>query len=253
MKIIMEKRDGAAFVTLDHPPLNVLNLALLRELQAALDALAGDVSVGFLVIRGGGTRAFSAGVDIKDHTREKVPEMLRSVHGVIRSLFCLPQVTIALVRGSCLGGGCELASSCDLVLASEESFFATPEIQVGCYPPVALARFPSQLGYHRSAEMILTGRRVSAREAAAMGLVNRVVPAEELDQALAALLEELRGKSRAVLRVALRGLREAALKNLSAALERSEELYLQELLKTEDMEEGVRAFLEKRKPDWRHR
>ncbi|MCZ6451469.1 MAG: enoyl-CoA hydratase/isomerase family protein, partial [Deltaproteobacteria bacterium] len=153
----MEKKDRAAVITLVRPPLNVLDLSMLRELRRALDSVDGDGAVDFLVLRGGGDRAFSAGVDVKDHTRQKVPEMLEVVHGVIRRLLTLRQITIALVRGACLGGGCELASSCDLILASEESFFATPEINVGCYPPVALARFPSQIGYHRAAEMILTG------------------------------------------------------------------------------------------------
>ena len=253
MSILLEKRDETAFLTLDRPPLNVLDLSALRQLQAALDSLRADEAVDFLVIRGGGERAFSAGVDVKDHTRDKVPEMLEVVHGAIRTLLSLPQITIARVRGACLGGGCEIASSCDFILASEESFFATPEIQVGCYPPVALARFPSQIGYHRAAELILTGRRIPAREAAAIGLINRALPAAGLDAAVQELLAELRGKSRAVLRLTLKGLRELTLKGFSERLARSEEIYLKELLKTDDVEEGARAFLEKRKPAWRHR
>jgi len=253
MSILLEKRDETAFLTLDRPPLNVLDLSALRQLQAALDSLRADEAVDFLVIRGGGERAFSAGVDVKDHTRDKVPEMLEVVHGAIRTLLSLPQITIAQVRGACLGGGCEIASSCDFILASEESFFATPEIQVGCYPPVALARFPSQIGYHRAAELILTGRRIPAREAAAIGLINRALPAAGLDAAVRELLEELQGKSRAVLRLTLKGLRELTLKGFSERLARSEEIYLKELLKTDDVEEGARAFLEKRKPAWRHR
>ena len=253
MNIFLKKKDRTALITLERSPLNVLNLPMLREFQAALDSLSGDDAIDFLVIRGGGERAFSAGVDVKDHTREKVPEMLQVGHGVIRSLLSLPQITIALVQGACLGGGCELASSCDFILASDDSFFATPEIHVGCYPPVALVRFASQIGYHRAAEMVLTGRRISAQEAAMIGLINRAVPATELEQALETLLEELYGKSRAVLRIALRGLRETSLRNFPAELKNSEDLYLRELLKTEDMEEGVRAFLEKRKPYWRHR
>lgn len=253
MNIVLHKKDRTASLTLDRPPVNVLNISMLRELREALESVGGDSAIDFLVIRGGGERAFSAGVDVKDHTREKVPEMLDVVHGVIRRLFTLPQITLALVRGACFGGGCELASSCDFILATEESFFATPEIQVGCYPPVALARFPSLLGYHRAAEMILTGRRISAQEALSMGLITRVVPSRELEQAGESFLEELREKSRAVLRLTLKGLREVALKDFSAALGRSEEIYLKELLQTEDVEEGVQAFLEKRKPDWRHR
>lgn len=253
MNISVEKRNRTITLTLERPPLNVLNLALLGQLRETLDPLKNDSETDFLVLRASGERAFSAGVDVKDHTRDKVPEMLDAVHGAIRSLLSLPQITIALVRGACLGGGCELASSCDFILASDDSFFATPEIQVGCFPPVALARFPPQIGYHRAAEMILTGRRISAQEAAAIGLINRAVAGKDLEKALQELLEELKGKSRAVLRIALKGLREISLKNFSANLARSEELYLKELLATEDVEEGVQAFLEKRKPRWNHR
>ena len=252
MSIVMEKKDRAAVITLVRPPLNVLDLSMLRELRRALDSVDGDGAVDFLVLRGGGDRAFSAGVDVKDHTRQKVPEMLEVVHGVIRRLLTLRQITIALVRGACLGGGCELASSCDLILASEESFFATPEINVGCYPPVALARFPSQIGHHRAAEMILTGSKISAREALAIGLINRVITEGELEGALVTLLDELRGKSAAVLRVTIKGLREISLGAFNDALKRSEEIYLNELLKTDDVEEGLQAFLEKRKPQWKN-
>ncbi|MDE0028119.1 MAG: enoyl-CoA hydratase-related protein [Deltaproteobacteria bacterium] len=251
--IHLEKTGGVASVVIDRPPLNVLNLALLRELRQALDEVDRDDGVELIEISGAGERAFSAGVDVKDHTRSQVPEMLDLVHGVIRKLMSLRQPTIAVVDGVCLGGGCELASSCDLVLASEESLFATPEITVGCFPPVALARFSSQIGYHRAAEMILTGRRLTAREAESIGLVNRVVPRDRLGQSLEELRNELLDKSRAVLRITLKGLREIGLKELSAALARSEEIYLKELLETEDVEEGVQAFAEKRKPEWLHR
>jgi cyclohexa-1,5-dienecarbonyl-CoA hydratase len=238
---------------MDRPPLNVLDIALLREFDSALAKCAQDNETDIIVIQGAGERAFSAGVDIRDHTREKVPEMLDVVHGVIRKLLMMPQVTIARVRGLCLGGGCELASSCDFVIASEDSAFATPEIHVGCYPPVALARFSSLIGYHRAAEMILTGRKVPAQEALAIGLINRVFPGDQLESGLQSLLEELLGKSGAVLRIALKGLRELALKDFSDALKRSEDLYRNELLRTEDVEEGLRSFLEKRKARWTHR
>ncbi len=253
MNILLGKKDRTAFVSLQRPPLNVMNISMMVELREVLEQLDGDSKVDFLVLRGDGDRAFSAGVDIKDHTREKVPEMLKVVHGIIRKLFTIRQVTLAVVQGACLGGGWELASSCDLILASEESIFATPEITVGCYPPVALARFPSLMGYHRAAETILTGRRYSAREAHDFGMVNRVVPTAELEQAMDSLLGELKGKSAAVLRIALRGLRANSLGSLFEALKRSEEMYVNELLKTEDVEEGVRAFLNKGKPQWNHK
>lgn len=251
--IQVEEQERVARVILDRPPLNILDIPALRELGDALKKIGSRRAAQFLVLTGSGPKAFSAGVDVRDHTREKAPAMLDAVHGVIRRLATMPQITIAVVQGACLGGGLELASSCDLVLASEDSFFATPEISVGCYPPVALVRFPSQLGYHRAAEMILTGRRLTAKEALAIGLVNRVAPSEELWRSLEALLEELKGKSGAVLRLALKGLREISGRDFLAGLKKSEEIYLKELLKTEDVEEGVRAFLEKRKPSWKHR
>ena len=253
MGINVEKKERVSRITLDRPPLNVLDITLLRDLDATLAACANESHTDVLVIQGAGQRAFSAGVDIRDHTREKVPEMLDAVHGVIRKLFAVPQVTIAVVQGVCLGGGCELATCCDFVLASEDSFFATPEIQVGCYPPVALARFSSLVGYHRAAEMILTGRKFSAREALEMGLISRVLPPDQLKAGVDSLLQDLLDKSGAVLRVTIKGLRDLSLEGFSDRLGRSEQLYREELLRTQDVEEGIRGFLEKRKPHWRHR
>jgi cyclohexa-1,5-dienecarbonyl-CoA hydratase len=253
MAVTSEKKDRVQWITWDRPPLNVLNIALLRELDRLLSDCAADSTVDLVLLQGAGQRAFSAGVDIKDHTADKVPEMLEVAHGVVRKLLALPQVTIAVVRGACLGGGCEVASSCDFIVASEQSSFATPEILVGCYPPVALARFSRLIGYHRAAEMILTGRRFSAREAQALGLINRVFADHEFDSGVQTLLEELLGKSGAVLRLTVQGLRELSLSGFNEALQRSEEIYCTELLKTHDVEEGVKAFLEKRPPNWTHR
>ena len=252
MAVTCDKNGRLVSIVWDRPPLNVLNLAILRELDDALSSCAPLTDVDVIVLRGAGERAFSAGVDIRDHTPEKVPEMLNVVHGVIRKLLALPQVTVAAVRGVCLGGGLEIASSCDLLIASEDSSFATPEILVGCYPPVALARFAGLIGYHRAAEMILTGRRFSAAEAHAAGLINRVSAADQLESNLAALLDELLSKSGAVLKLTARGLRELSLQNFNQALTRSEEIYCSELLKTDDVAEGVGAFLEKRPANWRH-
>jgi cyclohexa-1,5-dienecarbonyl-CoA hydratase len=253
MPLNTDKKPRVTCITMERPPLNVLDIQLLRELDREITACAADTTTDVVLIRGAGTRAFSAGVDIRDHTREKVPEMLDVVHRIIRKLLALPQVTIAAVRGVCLGGGCELATSCDLIVASEDSSFATPEIHVGCYPPVALARFSSLIGYHRAAEMILTGRHHTAREALGLGLINRVLAGEQFDDGVTSLLEELLSTSGAVLRIALKGLRELSLRDFAGALSRSEEIYCRELLHTEDVDEGVRAFLEKRKPNWKHR
>jgi len=253
MNLNVDKKDRLLTITWNNPPLNVLDILLLRKLDEILRSCAADPTVDVLVLRGQGPKAFSAGVDIKDHTRAQVPEMLDIVHGVIRKLVSLPQVTIAAVRGACLGGGCEVASVCDFIIASEASVFATPEILVGCYPPVALARFASLIGYHRAAEMILTGRRFSAREAEAMGLINRVCVDDELERGVDSLVRELLSKSGAVLRLTVKGLRELSLRDFDAALQRAEQIYCDELLQTADVEEGVQAFIQKRAPEWRHR
>src|SRR5258705_12856149 len=154
MAVVVEQNRRTLSITWDRPPLNVLDIALLRELDQALISCADDSSIDVVLLQGAGDRAFSAGVDIKDHTSEKVPEMLEVMHGVIRKLLTLPQATIALVRGVCLGGGCELASSCDFIVAAEESTFATPEIIVGCFPPGALPRFSLVIGFPRPPENI---------------------------------------------------------------------------------------------------
>jgi len=253
MSVKVDRKERLLTITWDRPPLNVLDIIVLRELDEILRSCAADRDIDVVLLQGEGSKAFSAGVDIKDHTKEKVPEMLKVVHGVIRKLLGLPQVTIAAVRGACLGGGCEIASVCDFIVASEQSSFATPEILVGCYPPVALARFASLIGYHRAAEMILTGRRFTAREAQAMGLINRVCADGELESGVQNLLDELLSKSGAVMRLTVKGLRELSLRNFELALQRSEQIYCDELLNTADVEEGVQAFLQKRPPQWRHR
>jgi cyclohexa-1,5-dienecarbonyl-CoA hydratase len=253
MPLVCRQTGRLLSVIWERPPLNVLDISLLRDIDAVLSDCTGRGDIDIILLRGAGERAFSAGVDIRDHTIEKVPEMLQVVHGVIRKLIAIPQVSIAAVQGACLGGGLEMASTCDLIVAAHESTFATPEIIVGCYPPVALGRFAALIGYHRAAEMILTGRRFSAGEALAMGLVNRVFPAGEFEQGLTSVSEELLGKSGAVLRLAVRGLREVSFRDFDSALRRSEEIYCGELLKTADVAEGVSAFLEKRPAVWRHR
>lgn len=253
MPLVCRQTGRLLSVIWERPPLNVLDISLLRDIDAVLSDCTGRADIDVILLRGAGERGFSAGVDIRDHTIEKVPEMLEVVHGVIRKLIAIPQVSIAAVQGACLGGGLEIASTCDLIVAAEESTFATPEILVGCYPPVAVARFAALIGYHRAAEMILTGRRFSAGEALAMGLVNRVFPAGEFEQGLTSVSEALLSKSGAVLRLAVRGLREISFRDFDSALRRSEEMYCGELLKTADVAEGVSAFLEKRPAVWRHR
>lgn len=250
--ILFEKNNGVATLTLNRPPLNILNIAMMGEMNEALEELEGDVEAKLLVICARG-KAFSAGVDIKDHTLDKVEEMIEVFHGIFRRLLSLEIPTLAVVQGACLGGGCELASFCDFVLASEEATFGQPEIKVGVFPPIAVVLFPHLIGQRRAFELLLTGEVIDAPEAEGIGLVTRVVPLEELERVTEELVAKLAGLSSVVLRLTKRAIYEAADLPLGKAMEHVERLYLERLMSTEDAKEGLQAFLEKRKPVWRNR
>jgi len=247
-------RDGrAATLVFDRPPLNVLDAALLAEMEAALAALAADPPQ-LLVVRGGGERAFSAGVAVEDHTRERVEPTVRSFHRVLLALRRLPSITLAAVRGHCVGGGMELAAACDLVVAAADARFGQPEIKLGCFPPFAAALYPRLLGAKVAAELLLTGRAASAEEAWRLGFVNRLAPSAELERVVGELAAEVLAQSAAVTALTKRAL--AAGEDETAferALAECERLYFEELVETDDMVEGIEAFLDKRPPQWRHR
>jgi cyclohexa-1,5-dienecarbonyl-CoA hydratase len=247
--VVNENR--VALVTLDRPPLNVLDTAMMWSLGQALPRLLKQCDV--IVLQGAGPKGFSAGAEVGDHTPDRVAEMLDAFHDVFRQLWAADCLTVAAVHGHCLGGGCELATFCDFVLATESARFGQPEIKLGCFPPVAMVTFPHLIGPHAALDLILTGRTITAREAQQLGLVTRVVPDDSLAQAVGKLLEEFAGFSPAVLRLARRALWRRLGLEFDAALHEVEELYLRELMKTEDAPEGIRAFLEKRAPVWRGR
>jgi cyclohexa-1,5-dienecarbonyl-CoA hydratase len=246
----IDEATGTAFVTINRPPLNVLNIEAFKRLGDVLEEAVGASGATIVVLRAAGEKAFCAGADVTDHTPDKVAGMLAAFHRVALYLSEMEAVSIAAVGGAALGGGFELVLCCDLIVASEAATFGQPEINVGCFPPIATAALPGRVGRHRAADIVLTGRRMSAFEALAMGLVSRVVPPEELEPALAALLADLQGKSRSVLRMAARALRLAHPGDFRSDLARMERVYLEELMKLEDASEGVRAFIERRKPIW---
>ena len=245
-----EDKDGARWITLDRPPVNVLDIATIEALAAALAPLTDRRDLKAVVLRSAIPRTFSAGVDVRDHTRERVTTMLAAFHGVFRQLDALPQATIATVDGTCLGGGCELAAFCDVTLATPRSVFGQPEIDVGCFPPLASVLLP-RVAPRAAAELILTGAPIGAAEAARVGLISRVV--EDLDAETRRLVRLLAGKSAAVLALTRRALRDGGRGPFADALTRVERLYVDALVPTEDMEEGVRAFMEKRPPKWKDR
>jgi len=250
--IICELRDGVARVTLNRPPLNILDIAMIGELQRALAQVQSQDDVKVLVIGHQG-KAFSAGVAIEDHTPEKVPEMLEKFHGVFRLLHSLTVPSLALVDGMALGGGCELAVFCDMVIASDRATFGQPEIKVGVFPPVAAVLFPHLIGRNRALELLLTGKIVGAVEAKAIGLINQVFPAGGFRENAEEFIGQLTSLSGPVLKLTKRAVDQSLYTSLIDGLAAVEQLYLGELMKTEDAHEGLNAFLEKRKPAWKNR
>ncbi|MCC6188259.1 MAG: enoyl-CoA hydratase/isomerase family protein [Anaerolineales bacterium] len=244
--------DGVGWVSLNRPPLNVLNLGMLRELQAALRALAAEQSLRVLVLRADPVlRVFSAGVDVADHTADRVRAMIPLFDAVCCALASFPLPTLAVVHGHALGGGCELALSCDLVLAAEGATFGQPEIKLATIAPMAALRLPGLVGYRRAAELLFTGSAISAAEAAEIGLINRAVPAAELAAAAEQLAGQLAALSGAALRICKQALRQGE-RHWETGLGTVEQLYLDGLMATTDAAEGVAAFLEKRPPVWSH-
>jgi cyclohexa-1,5-dienecarbonyl-CoA hydratase len=247
--LIFEVHAPVARIMLHHPPLNVIDIPMMEELaqvQSEIEARS-DVSV---VMLGGEGKAFSAGVDVAAHTLEKVAEMLAKFHAVIRALVASKKVTIAAVRGHCLGGGAELAMVCDVVYTSETAQWGFPEIKLGCYPPVACTALAALVGQKRAAELILTGRTISGREAADIGLANHAVPDEGLPAAVEECVGRLRELSPAALALTKKAIYAWDAMHFDKGLSRSEKIYLDELMKTADAHEGIGAFMEKREPKW---
>jgi cyclohexa-1,5-dienecarbonyl-CoA hydratase len=241
--------DGmVARLVLDRPPLNVVDLPTARALKTAIDGLRGKPELRAVVIAAEG-RAFSAGVSIEDHLPGRAEEMIPAFHDVFRALRGLEVATVSAVQGAALGGGCELACFCDVVVAAEQATFALPEIRLASFPPVAAVHFPTRIGRARTLQMILTGETLDARTAERIGLADLVAPSASLEAAVAGVLSKLLDKSAAALRLARRAVLQGD--GFEERLAAAERLFMGELMRTEDATEGLRAFLEKRPPAWR--
>jgi cyclohexa-1,5-dienecarbonyl-CoA hydratase len=243
--------DAVVSIVLNRPPLNVMHIPMMEELNLVLEMYADHPDVAAIVFRARG-KAFSAGVDVADHAAEKVGEMIRLFHGLFRKLAASDALTVAAVQGAALGGGCELACFCDIVLASDHAKFGQPEVQVGVFAPVAACILPLQVGIRKAVELNALGATIDAAEALRVGLVSHVYPAEQFETRVEEYLSQVVKLSRPVLRLAKRATVLAAREAIMAHLEQTERLYLNELMKLEDAHEGLAAFLEKRAPVWRH-
>jgi len=253
---IIHERDGAvAYVTMNRPKKrNALSLAHMQELIACFEAIGEDRETSIVILRGEGP-AFCAGHDLSEMVGRD-PEFYRHLFDVccdlMRAIQAIPQPVIAQVHATATAAGCQLAATCDLVLAAEEAKFATPGVRIGLFcstPMVALSR---AVGQKKSMEMLLTGEFISAEEALAAGLVNKVVPAEELESATRALADKIAEASPLVVGVG----KGAFYRQLEMPTEQAY-AYTKEVMSFNatfaDAQEGMCAFLEKRPPEWRGR
>jgi cyclohexa-1,5-dienecarbonyl-CoA hydratase len=250
--ILCAVESGVARISLNLPPLNIIDIPMLGEIHGAITRVQSEQDVKVLAIDHQG-KAFSAGVSIRDHTPDKVSEMIEKFHGVFRLLHSLALPTVALVDGMALGGGCELATFCDMVVASERATFGQPEIKVGVFPPVAAVVFPRLVGRNRALELLLTGDIIDAAEAKAVGLINKVFPTAEFRRKADEFIGKVTSLSAPVLKLTKRAVDLALDADAIEGLAAAEKLYLGELMRTEDAREGLNAYLEKRQPVWKNR
>lgn len=251
--IVYEKKDKTAWITLNVPPSNWLTIAMMKEINEVLFEVKMDPSVQLLIFDHAGEKAFCDGVDVADHTEDKVNEMIEVFHRMFRLMSEVDATTVAVVNGRSLGGGCELMSFCDIVIASEKSKIGQPEIAVGVFPPVAAAWFPKIIGLKKTYELLLTGKIISAKEAEAIGLVNVVLPVENFKEGVDKFLADFLNKSRPVAMWTKRAIKAGLNVDFLEALKTSEMIYLHDCMATEDAKEGICAFMEKRKAVWKNK
>ena len=243
--------DGLGTITLNRPPVNVLNIAMMEEINDVLKEWQGKKDMKVVLFNAKG-KCFSAGVDVGEHMGGLAPKMIKVFHGMFRLMDKLGIPTVASIYSSCLGGGCELAIFCDLVVSSKSSKLGQPEIQVGVFPPIAAQIMPRIIGRKAAMDLILSGRIISAEEALQMGLVNKVVADEELESATTEFIKPYLKLSAEVLRKTKKAIMAGLMDDLEPSLKIIEDIYLNELMKTVDAQEGLKSFLEKRKPEWKN-
>lgn len=252
--ILVERDERVGIVTLNRPKeLNALSTGVIAEVASALSAFDRDESIRCMIITGAGDKAFAAGADIKEMAGKTPIEMMQGGFEAWQTLRHLHKPLIAAVGGYALGGGCELAMHCDLIVASENARFGQPEINLGIIPGAGgTQRLARTLGKFLTMEMVLTGKQFTAQEMAAHGLVNRVVPrGEHLNEALK-LGKELASKAPIALRLAKEAVQAAFETSLSEGLEIERKNFFL-LFASEDMREGMQAFIEKRQADFQGR
>jgi cyclohexa-1,5-dienecarbonyl-CoA hydratase len=244
--------NGVARITLNRPEHNLLNEAMLREIADGI-LFAGEHDDAKLIVIDSACKVFSGGVDIGEYTTQRVYQMLDAFHGAFAGMLDVGTPVVCVVNGPAIGGGAELAAFGDLVIATPKARFAQPEITIGVFPPLASTILPFLVGPKRALEIILTGEAISAEQALQLGLVTRLVPEAKLESTVNELVERIAAHSGPVLAMAKKAILGGMGLSLRDSLKQSMNIFLNELYRLEDSQEGLRAIVEKRKPHWKNR
>jgi cyclohexa-1,5-dienecarbonyl-CoA hydratase len=244
--------DNVARLTLNRPEHNLLNETMLREMSDAI-TIAGEQDHIRLIVLDSACRVFSGGVDVGEYTSQRVFQMIDAFHSVFTGMLETSKPVLSVINGPAIGGGAELAAFGDLVIATPKARFAQPEITIGVFPPLASTILPFLVGPKVALELVLLGEPITAERALELGLVNRLVPEAQLEATVKELIARITGHSGPVLTMAKKAILGGMGLSLRDGLKNSMDIFLNELYRLEDSQEGVRALVEKRKPNWKNR
>ena len=243
---------GVARMTLNRPEHNLLNEAMLREMADGI-SYAGERENTKLIVLDSDCKVFCGGIDVGEYTSQRVFQMLDAFHATFAGMLELGKPVVCVVNGPAIGGGAELAAFGDLVIATPKARFAQPEISIGVFPPLASTILPFLVGPKIALELVLTGEPVNAERALELGMVNRLVPEGQLEKTVDDLVNRISGHSGPVLTMAKKAILGGMGLSLREGLKHSMNIFLNELYRLEDSQEGLRALVEKRKPNWKNR
>lgn len=247
-------KDGVGWIILDRPPLNIITMDMCRAMDHRIRHMDADAETKVIAVTSAGDRAFAAGADMQEHSLEAIEELLQVMGELLRLLQAHGgKPRIAVVKGICSGGGNELAGFCDLVVARADARFSQPEIFIGAAGNMGCMMMSRVISRRKALELALTGDWIDAAEAHRLGMVNQVFPVEGFEQSVATYLEKFTSKSMAALQLGRSQLYRTFDTPFDSAMDILDETFVQEIFRTEDYREGVAAFLEKRRPQWKNR
>jgi cyclohexa-1,5-dienecarbonyl-CoA hydratase len=251
--IRFETSGHAARITLNQPPYNVLTVALMQELAKSIESLNGDGRIKCIVLDSSSPKAFSAGISLEDSRPNRVFQTLEAFTRVFQAISEISKPLVVAVNGPAVGAGSELVAFGDMVIATPNARFAQPEVKMGVFPPFAAVMLPALIGPKKTYELILTGQSLTAEEAHALGFVNKVVPEADLPRTIADIVERIGEFSAPVLEMTKAVIANGVGMPLHAALKQSQNIYLNQLMDLEDVQEGLLARVEQRKPVWKNK